>query len=172
MSTTAPPCELVSVQDYVTVILRPSVVQSSWTDIEAFGSDVRSELERRTAPACVVDLSPLNYMGSAIVALIVRVWKVVQARDGRMVVVCPNAAVLEVIRLAGLDKIWTVTPRLEDAQKKLGVKGSSASIPMVTTSPASPEAGGVPSSRIWYFTMGALTVLLALIVVLVIAARR
>lgn len=181
MASSMPPCEMVAFKDHVTVTLRPEIVQSSWSDIESFGGDVRTELESRRSPACVVDLSPLTYMGSAIVALIVRVWKVVQAQDGKMVVVCKHPGVREVIELAGLDKIWTIAPELSVAQKKLGVKkpvdppvavapaGTHDSSPPVNLQPVPLHSESIASPRsssAWYFALGALTVLAAVVAVL------
>jgi anti-anti-sigma factor len=159
---------MVSNADLVTLILRPAVTHSSWSDIEAYGAEVRAELERRVRPVCLVDLSQLTYMGSAMVALLVRVWKVVQSRDGRMVVVCPHPGVQDVIRLAGLDKIWTVTVDREAAIKRLGLKNGS-SYTDVEAIDARRSSGSV---RMWYFALGAATVLIILMVVLLVLANR
>jgi anti-anti-sigma factor len=168
LTTAAVPCELVSFADHVSVVLRPAVTQSSWSEVEAFGADVRHELERREAPACLVDLSPLDYMGSAIVALIVRIWKVVQARGGKMVVICANPAVLEVIRLAGLDKLWTITSGLDDAQRKLGLRsGLDATEVALLEGPVAR-----PATRLWYFALGAATALIALMFVLLVVSHK
>jgi anti-anti-sigma factor len=165
LATTAAPCEIVSNHDLVTLILRPAVTQSSWSDIEAYGAEVREELERRARPACLVDLSSLTYMGSAMVALLVRVWKVVQSRDGHMVVVCPHSGVQDVIRLAALDKVWTVALDRETAMKKLGLRNGASHSAAATVE-------GRRSSRLWYFALGAATVLIVLIAILLVLANR
>lgn len=168
MATTVLPCEMLTAPDHVTVVLRPPIAQSSWTDIEAFGAAVRDELERRKHPVCLVDLSPLTYMGSSVVALIVRMWKVVNAREGRMVVVCQAPPVLEVVRLAGLDKVWTLVPDVDAARHHLGLKSGTG------PSHRFSERGGAARSsyRVWYFTLGVVTVLIALAAVLLIVANR
>ncbi|HWL10289.1 MAG TPA: STAS domain-containing protein [Planctomicrobium sp.] len=178
-----PPCEMIAFKDHVNVTLRPEITQASWSDVENFGANVRTELENRNSPACVVDLSPLTYMGSSIVALIVRVWKVVESRGGKMVVVCPHPGVIEVIKLAGLDKLWVLVPELTTAQKKLGVKPSAvlvaqaaplnvSSAASAPTSSTKTERASSPSLGVLYFTLGAITALAALIVVLVIVSRQ
>ena len=108
----------------------------------------------------------MNYMGSAIVALIVRVWKVVQAKGGKMVVLCPNPAVLEVIQLAGLDKVWTIASEPEAASKKLGLRTNHSGGGLSVT--PSREA----RSRMRWFALGAATCLLALMAVLLFFAYR
>jgi hypothetical protein len=65
-------------------------------------------------------------MGSAMVALIVRIWKAVNGRNGRMVVVNNNGIVQEVLRIAGLEKVWTIVPTREEAVRELGVGSQSA----------------------------------------------
>ncbi|WP_437226098.1 STAS domain-containing protein [Planctomicrobium sp. SH661] len=167
MDTATSPCEVRSQRDSVTVILRPAITQASWADVETFGTQVRTELEKRNAPACLVDLSPMNYMGSAIVALIVRIWKVVQSKGGKMVVLCPHPAVLEVIQLAGLDKVWTITQEPETASRKLGVRPVQQEL-----SRESITAGAPSRHRLLFFTLGAVTALLVLMGALVYLANR
>lgn len=104
------------------VTLRPELNDVQWSEIESIGTSVLNELESTKNPVLVVDLGQLSYMGSAMVALIVRLWKAIKARNGKMAVNCPHEMVREVISLAGLDKVWTLTETREDAFKALGVK--------------------------------------------------
>lgn len=169
VETATVPCEMLTRPDAVTVILRPAISHASWSDVEAFGANVRQELENRNAPACLVDLSQMTYMGSSLVALIVRIWKVIQTHGGKMVVLCPNPAVLDVIRLAGLDKIWTIAGEPDEALKKLGVRPAS-------TQPVLPSSGDLPipllsgsrqsRSPIRYVALGVVATLLALLAAL------
>lgn len=163
------PSQIQSQPDSIVITLRPSIAQAAWSDVEAFGGEVRTELEKRDSPACLIDLSPMTYMGSSIVALIVRIWKVVQSQRGRMVVVCPNPAVLEVIRLAGLDKIWSVAHTVDDGRRQLGVRGTAGKniAPRNARPAASPS-----SSRILYFVLGVVTAMLALMAVLLYLANK
>lgn len=160
MAASLTSCELVSTPDHVVLLLKPAVTQSSWAEVEAFGSDVLEELEHRESPACLVDLTGLSYIGSSTVALLVRVWKVIQARSGRMVVACSHSTVLEVIRLAGLDKVWTLVDDVEQARKRLGVHRGNGSAPK--------KAGAASSPRIWYFAMGAATALIVALLLLAV----
>ncbi len=170
---------MVLLKDHVTVILRPDIVHSNWADIEEFGAQIREELERRDSPICIVDLSPLTYMGSSIVALIVRLWKVIQFRGGKMVVVCSHPTVIDVIKLAGLDKIWTLAPDISTARKKLGVTLVTANETGVSTpgqarqtAGGPSDAGNSPSLRVLYYSIGAITVLAVVTFILVIVFRQ
>ena len=121
MTTSSTHCELVDATDHVVLVLRPGVSGASWAEIEAFGSDAHAALRQKTPPVCLVDLTAMTYIGSSTIALLVRVWKMVQSRQGKMVVVTAHLNVLEVIRLAGLDQVWTIEPSLELARKRLHV---------------------------------------------------
>ncbi len=102
------------------VVLLPELNNVQWAEIEQIGTNVLARLNSVDAPGFIFDLTKLNYMGSAMVALIVRVWKVVKERNARMVVVCNDAMVLEVLRLAGLTKVWTVVDSRSEAFRHLG----------------------------------------------------
>lgn len=114
---------------HVILTLRQELNDVQWAQIEQVGTEVLDDLQDRRSPSCLIDLSPMHYMGSAMVALIVRIWKAVNDRGGRVVVVVADDMVLKVINLAGLDKVWTIASTREDGLRKLGARvrpGSSA----------------------------------------------
>ncbi len=108
-------------RDLVIVTLRPALSEAPWAEIEQSGDEVIAHLGSTTRPRCVIDLSPLTYMGSSLVALMVRIWKSVRSRQGTCVVACPNEVVRQVIDLAGLDKVWTIVDSREEAFRRLNV---------------------------------------------------
>ncbi len=110
---------------YSAVTLLPAMNNAQWSDIEQAGTDIMGRLNGTRSPAVLVDLTPLNYMGSSMVAMIVRCWKNVQSNNGKIVVVCNNEVVREVISLAGLTKVWPIVENREDGLKALGVASSS-----------------------------------------------
>jgi len=127
---------------HVILTLRQELNDVQWAQIEQVGTEVLDDLQDRRSPSCLIDLSPMHYMGSAMVALIVRIWKAVNDRGGRVVVVVADDMVLKVINLAGLDKVWTIASTREDGLRKLGARvrpGSSA---------GSSEAAGSGASAI------------------------
>ncbi|MEZ6065590.1 MAG: hypothetical protein R3B90_07725 [Planctomycetaceae bacterium] len=99
--------------------LLPKLVQASWAEVEQAGNQAVESIQQSKEPQCLIDLSELNYMASAQVALIVRVWKAIRAASGHCVVLCQSTVVLDVIRLAGLDKIWTIEPSRAAALQQL-----------------------------------------------------
>ncbi len=109
---------------YSAVTLLPAMNNAQWSDIEQAGTDIMGRLNGTKSPAVLVDLTPLNYMGSSMVAMIVRCWKNVQSNNGKIVVVCNNEVVREVISLAGLTKVWPIVENREDGLKELGVSST------------------------------------------------
>jgi anti-anti-sigma factor len=113
--------------------LEPQIGSAAWGDIDRVGNELIASVNNQTAGAWLIDLSSLDYMGSALVALVVRLWKAVQAVGGRVVVVCGDGMPQEVLRLAGLDKVWTIATTYEEGLRQLGVPPARAA-----------ERGGFP----------------------------
>lgn len=110
------------------ITLLPELNDKQWADIEKVGTDIVDRLSNAQSPRFIVDLSPLSYMGSAMVALIVRLYKAVNGRSGQMVVVNQHELVFEVLKLAGLTKLWTIVDSRDKAYAALGVKRRAAAV--------------------------------------------
>jgi anti-anti-sigma factor len=109
------------------ITLLPELNDKQWADIEKVGTEIVDRLSAAQSPRFIVDLTPLSYMGSAMVALIVRLYKAVNGRSGQMVVVNQHELVFEVLKLAGLTKLWTIVENRDKAYAALGVKRRSVS---------------------------------------------
>jgi anti-anti-sigma factor len=109
------------------ITLLPELNDKQWADIEKVGTEIVDKLSAAQSPRFIVDLTPLSYMGSAMVALIVRLYKAVNGRSGQMVVVNQHELVFEVLKLAGLTKLWTIVENRDKAYAALGVKRRSVS---------------------------------------------
>jgi anti-anti-sigma factor len=107
------------------ISLLPELNDKQWADIEKVGTELVDRLSTIKAPRIIVDLTALTYMGSAMVALIVRLYKSVSGRDGKMVVVNQHELVQEVLKLAGLAKLWTIVDSRDKAFASLGIKPGS-----------------------------------------------
>src|SRR5262245_3226232 len=86
---------------HTVVTLLPGLKDAPWADIEQIGTEIIQRLQEVPAPALLVDLSPVNYMGSVQVALVVRMYKTIKERGGNIVVVTQEPLVREVLSLAG-----------------------------------------------------------------------
>jgi anti-anti-sigma factor len=108
--------------DGISVIaLLPKLNDVPWADIESIGSTILEQMDAQKKPLFLIDLDALTYMGSAMVALVVRLWKSVKTRNGRMAVVNNDEMVREVLIIAGLDEIWTIVDTRAKGLNALGV---------------------------------------------------
>ena len=121
MTVSELPCRFETSDGCAIITLLPALNDSPWSEIEQTGNHLLEQVRNSTARTVIVDLTPLNYMGSALVALIVRVWKVVKERDGQLVVVNRDPLVFEVLRIAGLHNLWTIVETREEAFDAAGV---------------------------------------------------
>jgi anti-anti-sigma factor len=118
------------------ITLLPVLNDKQWADIEKVGTEIVERLSAVQSPRLIVDLTLLSYMGSAMVALIVRLYKAVNGRNGQMVVVNQHELVFEVLKLAGLTKLWTIVKNRDEAYATLGVRRRAASVE------GAPSSGG------------------------------
>lgn len=109
------------------VTLRPELNEVPWTDIERIGSGIVGRVSSQAKPRVLVDLTELNHMGSAMVALVVRIWKAATEQNGRMVVVNRSELVGEVLQISGLANKWTIVPTRDDALREFGAGGGFSS---------------------------------------------
>lgn len=105
---------------YTVVCLLPGMNDRPWDEIETLGAEVVLKVAGQK-PSLLVDLAPLNYIGSSLVAVIVRIWKSVKDANGQLVVVVQDEMVREVLTLAGLTKLWTIVETRDEGLYELGV---------------------------------------------------
>ena len=126
MTSSETPYRFETASGYSVFAIQPELNDSQWADFEQVGNEVIEKLNAMNPPSFLVDLTELNYMGSAMVALIVRLWKSVSGRKGRMVIINTDEMVFEVLKLAGLHNVWTIVETREEGMKQLGMKPTSA----------------------------------------------
>jgi anti-anti-sigma factor len=146
-----------------TIQLEPDIGNAAWGDIEQVGTELLSSVNQKNSSAWLIDLSRLDYMGSALVALLVRIWKAVQSGGGKVVVVCGEGMPRDVINLAGLDKVWTISRTPEDGYRTLGVRAP-------TTAGAAAAATARPAPADEFPILGVLSIVAALVAGGVLAA--
>jgi len=115
VATNDAPYTLEKTRGYVILCLLPKLNEVQWGDVQQVGNEIIPDLDTLRSPALLVDLSELDYMGSSMVALLVRLWKAVQKKNGRMVVQSEQKMVTEVINIAGLNSLWDVVATREEA---------------------------------------------------------
>lgn len=102
---------------FTVVAFNPSIADAKWGDIEQVGNDIRERLASVESPVFLVDLTRLQYMGSSVVALIVKLWKAVGERNGGIVVINSSSVIHEVLDIAGLTRLWTIVETREEAER-------------------------------------------------------
>lgn len=107
---------------FARLVLNPNLNAYHWADIERSAAEILTALESAKATAVIVDLSPLDYLGSAQLTLLVRVWKAIKAGGGRMVVLVTAPVVREVLNTAGLSNLWEFSDSLATAYQTLGLQ--------------------------------------------------
>lgn len=114
--------EIESTPAYTRLTLDAKLNAFHWGDIEQSAVQILSALERAQSRFIIVDLSTLDYLGSAQLTLLLRVWKSIKARDGRLIVQVTAPVVREVLRTAGLQSLWEFTETREGAFRVLGLR--------------------------------------------------
>ena len=105
---------------YCSVTLSPMLMTMNWTDVQAATSEVIAKLEAAKKNSVMVDLSSMTMINSGIIASLVRIWKKMQERKWQFSVVSPNEVVSDVLKVAGLLKVWSVVDDREEAIYDLG----------------------------------------------------
>jgi anti-sigma B factor antagonist len=67
------------------------------------------------AGSVVVDLTPVAFMDSTGLGVLLAAHKRARANGGRVLLVCPGGPVLRVLRLTGMDKVITIHGSLAEA---------------------------------------------------------
>lgn len=104
---------------YSIIAFNKGLGDARWGDIEQVGNELKERIAALDRPVFMLDLSRMEFMGSSIVALIVRLWKTVQENQGGMVVVNSSNMTKEVLEIAGLNRIWTIVATREEAASLL-----------------------------------------------------
>ncbi|MFO0941447.1 MAG: STAS domain-containing protein [Pirellulales bacterium] len=105
---------------YSVVTFPKELSRAHLNEIREAGDQVVAELASQKAPQCIVDLTNLDHVGSSMVASIVRIWKAIEASQGRMIVAASSIGVREVLRVTGLNNVWTIKSSYDQAVHELG----------------------------------------------------
>jgi anti-anti-sigma factor len=101
---------------FTVVNFNPAIADAQWGEIEQVGTELKERLSQLEAPIFLVDLTRLQFMGSSVVALIVKLWKAVNELQGGLVVINSSSVIYEVLDIAGLTRLWTIVETREEAE--------------------------------------------------------
>ena len=80
---------------------------------------ILAPIRHQQAPLVVFDLSEVNFFGSMFLAILLRCWKLVNARGGMMALAGVSAHARELLRLTSLDMIWPLYASRREAMEAL-----------------------------------------------------
>lgn len=122
VSTTAnnAPIEFEDQRGFCTVRLNPVLMTLSWSEVETETTDAINKIKQSKNNAVMVDMAAMKTINSGLVASLVRIWKTMQQRKGRFSLVSSNEMVTDVLKTAGLWKLWTIVDERDEAVYQLG----------------------------------------------------
>jgi anti-anti-sigma factor len=121
---------------YARLALAADLNAFHWDELQRSAQEILGELEKSKDRTLIIDLTQLSYLGSAQLTLLVRIWKVIKGRDGRMIVELKGPVVREVLKTAGLVNVWEVVESRDAAFQLLGLQADgrpkmSAAFPLI-----------------------------------------
>jgi anti-anti-sigma factor len=105
---------------YSAVVFHPGL-NGDWSEVAPVAQELIDRVEHIQPPRLVLDLRNLEYCGSAVVALMVRVWKALKQREGKMAVCCASETVRSILATARLTELWQVCPSRAEAERAVGI---------------------------------------------------
>lgn len=92
-------------------------------NVSEFSAQLAAAIEPANPPLLLLDLSDTTFIGSSFLGVLVRVWKRIRERNGRMALSCVNEICSEVLHASKLDTIWDIYSTREAAVRALAAAG-------------------------------------------------
>ena len=115
------PYNIEQIRTYCRVEVKPELADMQWDRLEEATRSTIEAIKSTRRPQLLVDLSDLETIRSGTVASLVRIWKSLDKKSRRFVVVSPHDRVRKELESAGLHKLWTIVANREEAAYELGV---------------------------------------------------
>ncbi len=104
----------------LTVISANPILESIAIGLEEQAADLIFEpLRRDPEPLLVFDLSQVDYFGSVFLGVLLRCWKLTQAKGGTMALAGVSARGKELLHLTSLDFVWPIYADRREAVEAL-----------------------------------------------------
>lgn len=104
----------------LTVISATPALESIAVGLEEQAAELIFDPLRRDAePTIVFDLSQVDYFGSVFLGVLLRCWKMVQAKGGTMALAGVSARAKELLHLTSLDFVWPIYADRREAVEAL-----------------------------------------------------
>jgi anti-anti-sigma factor len=104
----------------ITLIAATPALESLEFGLEEQAAElIMKPLRHQDAPLLVFDLSEVDYFGSVFLAVLLRSWKIVQAKGGMMALAGVSDRARELLRLTSLDIVWPIYDNRREAMEAL-----------------------------------------------------
>ena len=102
----------------------------NWVELETASLSIFEMLNQHPDAKVLVDMTFLDFCGSTLLGIIMRIWLKVSKQNGAMVVCLSNPQIARLLKVTQLDKVWKICPTREAAHVALldsrtNVPGSS-----------------------------------------------
>lgn len=114
------PIEFTGKAKYCSLVLNPVLTNMDWGGVEEATTRTIESINETGVRNVMVDLSRMDIIHSSLVATLVRIWQSTDQDKSHFAVVSPNEQVTQVLKAAGLLKLWNVVDSSEDAVYELG----------------------------------------------------
>jgi anti-anti-sigma factor len=104
----------------LTVVSANPILESIAVGLEDQAAELLFDPIRRDAePLIVFDLSKVDYFGSVFLGVLLRCWKLVQAKGGTMALAGVSSRAKELLHLTSLDFVWPIYADRREAVEAL-----------------------------------------------------
>ena len=91
----------------------------NWVELESASLGVVEMVSQHPEGKVLVDLTFLEFCGSTLLGIIMRIWTKVTQAGGTMVLCQSSPQISQLLKLTQLDKLWTIYPSREAARLAL-----------------------------------------------------
>jgi anti-anti-sigma factor len=91
-----------------------------WPEMEDASKKIFEILSREPTGRILIDMSRLRQCGSALLGIMLRVWKTVSPRNGVLAFCSVNQEVAHILQQTRLDTLWAIYPNREAAYAAMG----------------------------------------------------
>ncbi len=86
-------------------------------ELQLLEKAILEKIAASSEPRLILDFSETNYISSSFVEAVMRGWKKLQEKNGRMALCCLNSNCATVLKVCRLDRIWNLCDSHAQADK-------------------------------------------------------
>ena len=108
---TSQPTDVLTIERHgdLTVVTANPELETSGEGLEETAAALLVEpLKAEAEPVVIFDLSRINYFGSVFLAIMIRCWKIIRAKNGTMVLAGVSSHAKELLHVTSLDQAWPI----------------------------------------------------------------